>query len=301
MPSVDWDDAAGDRGAAQRRVLRRLAGSSTPAVARAASSLALSLPVVAPDPIAVAVLGPLEVRVDGVSSTAPELRRERVRSLLGLLVVRRSVRRAEAAGLLWPDLTDEQSLANLRVTLTHLLKLLEPRRDRSVPPFFVVAEPDRLTLRADPTLLVDAWEFEAAAREAESLERAGVPSLALEALIRAVGYWRGELLADLPGQEWLDFDRLRLATVFVRCALRAGELLAAHHEHAEAAAMAERVIAADRWNELGYRLLVSVHLERGDPSAARRVLTHLDRVLGDLGVPAGPETEQLRRRCQAGG
>jgi len=186
------------------------------------------------------------------------------------------------------------------VTLTHLVKLLEPRRDRLDRPFFVHAEPDRLTLRADPALGVDAWEFEAAVAEAEELEREGAPSLVLDALVRAVGYWRGELLSDLGAQEWLDFDRLRLGTVFVRSALRAGELLAAHHELAHAAAMAERAIAADRWSEAGYRLLVTVHLERGDRSAARRVLAHLDQVLEELGVEAGPETELLRVRCNSG-
>jgi DNA-binding SARP family transcriptional activator len=278
-----------------------LSGSPVTAVARSAASIAASLPASVPDPIAVRVLGTLEINVDGVPSTAPELRRERVRSRRGQNVVRPWGGRGEAAGLLWPDLTDEQALANLRVTLTHLLKLLEPHRDRSAPPFYVVAEPDRLTLRADAALRVDAWEFEAAAVEAESLEQSGAPSLALEALVRAVEYWRGDLLADLGPQEWLDFDRMRLGTMFVRCALRAGELLAAHHELADAAAMAERVIAADRWNEAGYRLLVSVHLERGDRSGARRVLALLDQVLDELGVPAGPETEMLRERSRASG
>ena len=148
---------------------------------------------------------------------------------------------------------------------------------------------------------VDAWEFEAAVSEAESLERSGAPSCALDTLVRAVGYWRGDLLADLGAQEWLEFDRIRLGTIFVRGALRAGELLAAHHELAPAAAMAERVIAADRWSEAGYRLLVSVHLERGDRSAARRVLAHLDQVLDELGVVAGPEIDRLRDRCRESG
>jgi LuxR family maltose regulon positive regulatory protein len=299
-PQLDLSRSVEHDGVAQRQVLRRLAGSPVTAVARSAAAIGASMPPAAPDPIAIRVLGPLEIDVDGVSSAAPALRRERVRSLLGLLVVRRSVRRVEAAGLLWPDLEDEPALANLRVTLTHLVKLLEPRRDRSDRPFFVHAEPDRLTLRADPALGVDAWEFEAAVAEAEELEREGAPSLALDALVRAVGYWRGELLSDLGAQEWLDFDRLRLGTVFVRSALRAGELLAAHHELAHAAAMAERAIAADRWSEAGYRLLVTVHLERGDRSAARRVLAHLDQVLDELGVEAGPETELLRNRCHAG-
>ena len=68
----------------------------------------------------------------------------------------------------------------------------------------------------------------------------------------------------------------------------------------KAAAMAERVIAADPWNEAGYRLLASALLDRGDRSGARRVVAHLDQVLAELGVAAGPGTEQLRIRCREG-
>jgi LuxR family maltose regulon positive regulatory protein len=281
----------------QREVLRRLACSPVPSIARSAGAFLATLPAAAPDSIVIRVLGSLEVEIGGACSRAPELRRERVRSLLGLLVVRRSVRRIEAAGALWPDLADEPALANLRVTLSYLLKLIEPERARNTPSFFVQQDHDRLTLRNDPAVWVDAWDFEAAVQEAEALERSGAPSLALDALARAVRHWRGELLADIGSQEWLDFDRVRLGSMFVRAAMRAGELLAAHHELVAAATMAERVIAADPWGEPGYRLLAFAHLERGDVIAARRVLDHLDRVLDELGHPASAETLELRRRC----
>jgi DNA-binding SARP family transcriptional activator len=284
-------------GAGQRDLLRRMTTSTNRAVARAAAAFLATLPPVAPDHIVIRVLGALEVEVGGVRSAAPELRRERVRSLLGLLVVRRSVRRIEAAGALWPDLPDDQALGNLRVTLTYLLRLIEPDRAKNAPSYFVRQENDRLTLREDPALWIDAWDFETAVAEAEQLERSGAPSLALDALVRAVGHWRGDLLADIGSQEWLDFDRVRLGTLFVRAAMRAGELLAAHHELAAAATMAERVIAADEWGEQGYRLLARIHIERGDGSAARRVLDHLDRVLAQLSVGPSAEAIALRERA----
>lgn len=297
-PPHDLLDPAGP---IQRQVLRRLASSPIPAVARTSVAIAAALPPVAPDLVEVRILGLLEIDVGGHRSTAPELRRERVRSLLGLLVLRRSVSRAEAAGILWPELGDDQASANLRVTLTHLLRLIEPRRDKNAPSFFIRHENGRLTVFDDGSLRVDSWEFEAAATEAEDFERRGAPSLALDALVRAVGMWRGDLLADVESHEWADFDRLRLSTLFVRSALRAGELLAAHHELGHAALMAERAIAADQWGEAPYRLLASVHLERKDRSAARRVLDHLDDVLAELGVGPGPETLSLRRRVLEGG
>ena len=280
-----------------RHVLRDMSTSDVPSVARASSMFAAALPPSAPDALVVRVLGSLEVDVGNERSRAPELRRERVRSLLGLLVVRRSLRRTEAAALLWPELGADQAIRNLRVTLTHLLRLIEPRREKHASSFFIHQENERLTLHADPALRVDVWEFEAAAAEAEELERAGTPSLALEAHIRAVELWRGELLADVDAADWLDFDRVRLGTLFFRSALRAGELLAARHELGHAVLMAQRAIAADPWAEASYRLLASVQLERGDRSAARRVLEHLDRVLSQLGVEPGPGTVSLRRRC----
>jgi DNA-binding SARP family transcriptional activator len=288
-------------GPTQRHVLRRLDASSVRDIARTSATFAAVLPPAAPDPLALRVLGALEVDVDGVASGAPELRRERVRSLLGLLVVRRSVRRTEAAGLLWPKLGNDQALGNLRVTLTHLLKLIEPRREKHAPSYFIRQEHERLTLRDDPVLRVDSWEFEAAAAEAEALDRSGAPSLALEAHVRAVELWRGELLADVESADWLEFDRIRLGTLYVRSALRAGELLAARHELGHAAVMARRAVTADPWAEAAYRLLATIELERGDRSSARRVLDHLDQVLAQLGVEPGPETVSLRRRCLESG
>ncbi len=295
------DDLLVRLGATQRPVFERFAAHPDPVVAAAAAAFLAALPPPAPEPLTFRVLGPLEVDVGGVRSSAPELRRERVRSLLGLLVVRGSIRRLEAATILWPDLAEDQALGNLRVTLTHLLRLLEPGRARNAPSSFVRQEHDTLTLVCDEGTTVDAWEFEAALAEAEQLERAGAPSLAVDAYERAVGLWRGELLADLGPVDWLGFDRLRLGTAFVRAALRAGELLAARGDLRPAAVMAERAIAADRWAEAAYRLRASIELSRGDRAAARRVLEHLAEVLADLGVAPDRETEALRQRTLSNG
>ncbi len=119
-------------------------------------------------------------------------------------------------------------------------------------------------------------------------------------MTNAVGLWRGELLADVHPAEWLDFERIRVGARFTRAAIRAGELLAANHQLGEAEVMAKRTIASDRWNEAAYRLLASIHLERGDRSAARRILDHLERVLEEIGARPEPGTEALIARCHGG-
>ncbi len=163
-------------GPSQRHVVRRFAGSTDPEVARIGAEFSVLLGPAASDRVALRVLGPFEVDVDGLPSDASALRRERVRALLGLLVLRRSVRRDEAAGALWPGLDDEPAMRNLRVTLTHLLKLIEPSRERGAPSYFIHQERERLTLREDPALSVDLWDFEWAMAEAERFERAGAPA-----------------------------------------------------------------------------------------------------------------------------
>jgi DNA-binding SARP family transcriptional activator len=245
--------------------------------------------------VAIHALGELEVVLDAGDVDASLFRRERVRALLGLLVVHRSVRRADAAAMLWPDHDDAS--ANLRVTLNYLLNVLEPGRHSKAPSFFVRQERDHLILAQDPALEVDVWEFEAAVERAAQAERAGAPTAVLHALLPAIERWRGPLLSDLGASEWLDFERLRLTATYIRSALRAGDLLAADNELDGAEAMAERVIATDPWNEPAYRLFASVQLERGARTAAREVLEHLHKRLVELGVAPEPATADLLERC----
>jgi DNA-binding SARP family transcriptional activator len=276
-------------------VLHRLQGDADATVATVAARREATLGPAAPGRVAIRALGELEVVVDGSDVGGPLFRRERVRALLGLLVVRRSVRRADAAATLWPDHDD--AAANLRVTLNYLLNVLEPGRHSKAPSFYVRQERDHLVLAQDPALEVDLWEFDAAVERAAQAERSATPTAVLHALVPAVERWRGTLLSDLSASEWLDFERLRVNATYIRSALRAGELLAADDELDGAQGMAERVIDVDPWNEPAYRLFASVQLDRGARTAAREVLEHLQKRLAELGVAPESATIDLLERC----
>ena len=281
-------------GPTQRAVLHTLEADTDAAVAATAAHHSATLGPTAPGRVSIRALGDLAVAVDGLDTDHPLFRRERVRELLGLLIVRRSIRRADAAATLWPDHDDG---ANLRVTLTYLLKVLEPDRSSKAPSFFVRHDRDHLALAHDPALTVDVWEFERAIECATHGERRSTPAAVLAALVPAVELWRGPLLADLGSSEWLDFERVRLNAIYARSAMRAGELLAAAGEPDGAAAMAERVITVDPWNEPAYRLLASTLQVRGERSSAREVLTHLCTRLDELSARPEPATLELLARC----
>ncbi|HET6948847.1 MAG TPA: BTAD domain-containing putative transcriptional regulator [Acidimicrobiales bacterium] len=284
-----------------RDVVRALAGSNRD-LARQARSLLAAVPGPPPGLSYLAVLGPLELRRDGPGGPEvadPDLRRERVRTLLAFLVGHRVTTRAEVAAALWPDLDERSAANNLRVTLNYLLRVLEPWRPAGEPGYFVRLDGPRVELVTGGELLVDADAFDRHVEAAARAEADGTPSVALEHHLGAVALYRGPLHADAPDADWIDLDREHYRTRFVRAAVRAAQLLLGRGDLDRAERTARHALAVDRWAEEGYAVLTAAALARGDRSAAHR---HLDRglaALAELGVEPSEATHQLRRRIRA--
>ncbi|HEX5947609.1 MAG TPA: BTAD domain-containing putative transcriptional regulator, partial [Acidimicrobiales bacterium] len=240
------------------------------------------------------LLGTPELCGDGVPVTAPEWRRERVRSLLAYLVLRGGAGRGEAADDLWPTLDAEAQSRNLRVTLTYLLRVLEPDRTPRGPSFFVRQEGNRLRLQAGGHLDVDVWAFDALADRAFEADRNGSPSAALDAALAAVELWRADP-TELASEPWalplVERRRLRVAAL----ATRAGELLLAKGAVDGARALAERALVVDAWSEAAHRVVVLAHRAGGDDLGARRALGRFREMLDDLGVTPDDATLMVER------
>jgi hypothetical protein len=117
---------------AVRAVAARRSRSACPAC-----SLLAAVPAPPRHTTGIACLGPLALVRDGEVVTDPDLRRERVRALLAFLVGHRTTTRAAIVATLWPDLDERAAANNLRVTLTYLLRLLEPWRSARESAYFV--------------------------------------------------------------------------------------------------------------------------------------------------------------------
>jgi DNA-binding SARP family transcriptional activator len=228
----------------------------------------------------------------------PELRRERVRQLLGYLLTHDRPTRAAITADLWPDLDEAAAGRNLRVTLAYLHHVLEPDRRDPDPPYFVRSSGAVLRLVVGGALEVDAIAFDRCLDEASRLDRLGAPSAALVAYEQAVELWRGDYLADVTGGDWLEWERERLRGRFVTAAVRAGDLRLALGEGARARVLAERAVRADRWSEDAYRVLATALLDTGDAVRARRCMQRCREVLRELGVSAQPRTVALARRLE---
>ena len=294
-------DALGPVG---RDVLREL-GSVDDDRAVPARALLAAVPAPPIEVTRVGVLGPLVMTrgaAAGADSTGevtdPDLRRERVRTLLAFLVSHRRTTRTAILAALWPDLDERSGANNLRVTLNYLLRVLEPQRPAGEPSYLVRVDGARVELVAGDHLRIDADDFGHHLDAATRAERDGAPSSALDHLLAAADLYRGDLHAEVPDAEWVDLDREHYRSRFVTAAVRAAQLLVGRGDADQAERMAQRALAVDPWAEDAFGVLVVAALARGDRSAARRQLERCTTALAELGVEPSDATRRLRRRVR---
>jgi LuxR family transcriptional regulator, maltose regulon positive regulatory protein len=287
-----------DLGQDQRAILRERISKGSSSIAVTARQLLKSMPSAPSQRLQLQTLGVVELRRDGKPVSVPELRRERVRQLLAYVLIHERPTRAAITAELWPDLDDPAASRNLRVTLAYLQNGLEPDRSELDAPYFLRRRGGVLTLVVDEFLHVDYRVFEHCLDEAARLERQGVPSAALVAYERAADTWHGDFFADLPADDWLQWERDRLRGRFVSAALRAADLELARGDAERAVTLAGRALAAEPYSEQAYQTIVAAHLAVGDPVNARRVLGRCQVMLRDLGVMAEQRTIALARQLE---
>lgn len=278
-----------------RTEFRNATGAAQPEIAAGARTVLESVPVRPALAASVAVLGETALSLGGEVIESADWRRERVRALLGFLILHRSTTREQAIAALWPDAEPSAGRRNLRSTLNVLNQVLEPDRIGGDAPFFVRSYGQRLQLVRDDHLSIDVERFEALADEAERLEAAGTPSLSIDPYLAAAAAYGGDLL---PGtyDDWVVFERDRLKARFVRASVRAAELLVATGRAGEAIDIVAPALAAEPWAEAAHRALVAAYLELDDVPAARRAMATCHRVLEELGGPSDAATGELERR-----
>ncbi|MEM8706357.1 MAG: BTAD domain-containing putative transcriptional regulator [Actinomycetota bacterium] len=244
------------------------------------------------------VLGPARLSIGGASADDAGWRREKVRTLIGYLVLHPEATRDQVIVALWPDADEESGRRNLRSTLNLANKVLEPDRESGDATFFVRSDGNRLRLVRSAHLTVDAWEFERLLDEAASLERDGVPSLAVEPFEGAIELYRGDFLADAAYDDWSLAERDRLRFRFVDAACRAAELRLAGDQIDAALELAARVLTIEAWSERAHRISIAAYLARGDRVGARRAVEACIGALAEFGGPADSETAMILRRVE---
>lgn len=277
--------------------LEHLEASGDRRARRGAEILTRALPTRPQEPVAIRVLGPLEIRRDGRPVEAPELRRSRVRELLSLLVLERTVARDRAVDLLWRDHDLDKARANLRVTLGHLRKLLEPDRPTRAPSYFLRADADYVRLADVAGLDVDLWTVTEALEAAEAARQAADAEARADHLVTIAGHWRGRPLPDLDRLDELGLQVRSLSTRLVEAVLALGELELVRGGLIRAGDCAERVLTVDPYNERSLRLALAAAVQNQDRPGAEAAIALLHERLGEIGARPDALSAMLLRQA----
>ena len=175
------------------------------------------------------------------------------------------VPREQLVDLLWPDDCRQQRLsARLSVQLSTVRRILGGG---------VIA--DRDAVRIDLSEIhLDLADVRAAA-EAEDCGR-------------VVELYRGDYLPLDLYEDWATETRESTRALFIRAASRLAAAALTAGDHDQAAALARRILAADRFDEDAHRLLIVALLAAGHAGAARQAHGLYARRMGELGVPPAP-------------
>jgi YVTN family beta-propeller protein len=169
-----------------------------------------------PRRLQISVLGPLQVLRDG---TPVSLGGAQQRAVLAFLVGERerAVSVEQIADALWRERPPAGYSATIQTYVYHLREVLEPDRTKGEPPGVLVTEPGGYRLKIDPGA-VDAAEFERLLESGESFNARGLPTEGAADLSHALSLWRGSVLADLAGYDFVarlgsHLDELRLRAI----------------------------------------------------------------------------------------
>lgn len=219
--------------------------------------------------VTVLLLGGFEVQVGGRPVPSEAWRHQRAIELVARLALspRHRLHREQAIETFWPTLPLEAGAANLRKAAHHARRALGAE--------------DAIVLGGEHVSLWPGAEIEVDATVFEGDAKAALDSGDSQACAKVVPIYGGELLPDIPYQEWADEPRRRLRALYLRLLRGAG--------------LWEEIVVEEPTDENATRTLMRLEAEAGNRFAA---LEHYDRLLAalrKLGLQPAPETDHLRR------
>ncbi len=227
------------------------------------------------------ILGGFQLTVDGEEFKA--WRSRSMRWLLGILALHggQAVDRSWLAGSLWPDSTEQQALANLRLNLSFLRSALGMHRA------ILVQTGHRLISLDSSKYCCDALQFSATASSTKP-----------EELLACVNIYQGELLrgCELP---WILAQRTQFEFDFIRCVQLLASVQIAQGHCAIAIPILDKGLRVDPYNEPLTQLLLECYVALGDN--ARAVVSFRQfrsRLLHDLNLDVSAKLIQIYSRAR---
>ena len=203
----------------------------------------------------------------------------------------RVARREELIELLWPGCTQETGRNNLRMALSSLRGILDPREGRPLHEDMITLLTDRTYAQLNPAAYTtDKSEFETILRSAPRLSEQTEQADALQAALRL---YSSELLPDYQAQ-WIVDERRRLSDAHLLAMRRLVVLLFKLREFPVAFDYAHRAISIDPLREESHYMLLQLYVGTGQAAAAARHYQEMEAHLyAEVGLKPSARTRAL--------
>jgi len=235
--------------------------------------------------------GGARVEVGGRLIEDIEWRSERSKEMFFYLLDRgRPMRKEEIALELWPDAGPKQINSAFHTTLYRLRKAIHPQ--------VVVQSGGGYRVNPEFDISYDAAEFEEAARASEDAESGSEEWV--EGLSRVASLYRGPFASSFDSA-WAEQVRRRYEEMYLSSVLALASAALHRGDPAEAARMAESVIATDPLNEDATYRLMEAHVQRGNLELATRAYRRLhDALRAEMGSEPSQRVKTLYQRVLSG-
>jgi predicted ATPase/DNA-binding SARP family transcriptional activator len=237
-------------------------------------------------------------------------RSDKIRALLAYLIVEadRPHLRTTLATLLWSERTDQEALANLRVSLTRLRETLAVL-NADPPLLSITPKTVQLDLAPVDVTHIDVLAFDELLAACDTHAHPDLVQCAtcIQRLANAVELYAGDFMAGFTLSDCPAFDEWRLwqETTRHHKVLAALTSLIAHHaarrDEERVQHYARRQIALEPWREEGHRHLMTALARSGQTNAALKQYEACRRILQEeLGVEPSVDLQALADQIRAG-
>ncbi len=234
----------------------------------------------------ISCFGGFDIEVDGRPVNLAVLR-PRARALLRLLCLspHRDVHREYLVDALWPGTDLAVGTRRLQVAMSSVRQMLEHAGLRGSD--VLARQGDAYRLAPPPGSVIDVQAFETAVQQGNAAAARGDADEAMQVRTAALAHYRGDVLPeDGPADHVVaERERLRLAAAAAAAALAQDCRTLGHAGQALAAA--RRSVQLDPYQDLGWHLLIELHEESGDNSAAALARRDHARVQAELDLVTG--------------
>jgi adenylate cyclase len=221
---------------------------------------------------------------------------QKTRLLLLMLLTERghTVPKERLMERLWPELAPASAANSLRVSISHLRRMLEPARDRPAESSIICTSAEGYRFQVTPDCWIDVDAFWNAVARGQHRARQQMWSLAIAALRMATDLYHGDYLEDEPYAEWAFAPRERLREAMLEALGHRAECHARLGQHHQAIALCEQVLAHDPLRENVYRQVMVYHYRLGQRAQALRAYERCQQaVTATLGVDPTASTQAL--------